>query len=155
MRKQSNGFTLIELIVVVTIMGILAAVGIPKYNLTVESARAADAVGMVQIVANAQRTCVIDNPDNPFTTACLIGAISSSHVLVQSKYLVDNDWNRMNYAYYTCDGAGGGGGCCGDNAIACGQRTAGSYNGWGYRINQSGACSVLTATPATPPCPTF
>ena len=37
--KKSNAFTLIELLIVVAIMGVLAAVGIPTYNNYVENAK--------------------------------------------------------------------------------------------------------------------
>ena len=38
MKKKQNGFTLIELIMVMIILGVLAAVAIPRYLDTIENA---------------------------------------------------------------------------------------------------------------------
>ncbi|MHB8158241.1 MAG: prepilin-type N-terminal cleavage/methylation domain-containing protein [Desulfocucumaceae bacterium] len=53
-KSLSRSFTLIELIVVIIIVGILAAVGISQYSLTVEKARTAEA--KVRIGAMRQLT---------------------------------------------------------------------------------------------------
>ena len=62
MRRKQAGFTLVELVVVLAVLGILAAVAIPKYASHVKEARTAALNG-------------------------LAGAVRSAVVVVQSKYI--------------------------------------------------------------------
>ena len=60
-RNARRGFTLIEMLVVVLIIGILAAVAVPQYQLAVEKSRIAEAITQVRAIANAQKVFFLAN----------------------------------------------------------------------------------------------
>ena len=81
MRNNNNGFTLIELIMVIIIVGILAAVSIPRFAVVIRQSEAASEQGIITQVVDGLETWsmeeFMDNgiktwPDNPFTTLATI-----------------------------------------------------------------------------------
>lgn len=162
------GFTLIELMVVVLIMGILASMSIPYYYKTVETSKATDSVSLGHLLGNANRMYKLDNPgaanaisgriSNSCNGAACTGA-SGACRLVACSYVAQQDWDAASYDYYVCDGSSGGP-CCGnfnaERGVSCTQRKAGAsspYSGWGYRFYDSGRCAEIGS--GTPSCPKF
>ncbi|MCP3675710.1 MAG: prepilin-type N-terminal cleavage/methylation domain-containing protein, partial [Gammaproteobacteria bacterium] len=57
MKKQQSGFTLIELMIVVAIIGILAAIALPAYQDYTKRARYSEIINMSNAVKTAVEIC--------------------------------------------------------------------------------------------------
>ena len=66
MKKKRKAFTLIELIIVIAILGILAAIAIPKYNKSRVKAAETAHLANVQMLRSAAQLKILDE-DEPFT----------------------------------------------------------------------------------------
>ena len=63
MKTKTHGFTLVELMIAVAIIGILAAITYPSYTANIREAKRADAKGALVSLANAMEQWKMQNPD--------------------------------------------------------------------------------------------
>lgn len=61
MSRDAKGFTLMELLVVLIIVGILATLGMPQYGRTVERSRQAEAISILGALRGAQLRFAAEN----------------------------------------------------------------------------------------------
>ena len=156
MKKNKNGFTLVELTVVVVIIGILAAIAIPQYQKTIETSKAANAAAITHMIATANRMYHIDNPGlyaegiiaNGCGTDC--AAATPACKLIACNYIAPRDWSAAASPYTYSVGPA----TCGSGILACSIRNSGPNAGtWGYAYDiATGACTAFMGAPA---CPAF
>ena len=73
MNTAQKGFTLIELMIVVAIIGILAAIAIPQYQNYIAKSQVSRVMGELGGLKTAVETCYLDGK----TAACELGAVQS------------------------------------------------------------------------------
>ena len=83
MRAMQRGFTLIELMIVVTIIGLLAAVAIPGYGQYVRRAHRSEGMAALSALAAAQEKFYLSN--NTYTTD-ITGDLKMSDVTEHGYY---------------------------------------------------------------------
>lgn len=72
-NKSKKGFTLVEIMIVVVIIGLLAAMAIPAFNKVRESAREKAVLNNLRQIASAAQQYILDESVGSVTTSQLEG----------------------------------------------------------------------------------
>ncbi|MEK7388958.1 MAG: type II secretion system protein [Elusimicrobiota bacterium] len=156
MKKDRGGYTLVELLIVIMIIGILSAYGVPQYLRSVETSKADDAVALVNMLGTTNRMFALDH-NSTFAvgqfpnSSCGAGVCPQTPpygacALVYCRYLADMDFSVKSYDGWVC-----GGGACGlGGGVSAVRRKAGSvspYSGWGYTMSMAGRVTAYGGAP--------
>jgi prepilin-type N-terminal cleavage/methylation domain-containing protein len=93
--RGNRGFTIVELIVVITVIGFLAAIAVGAYNKVVNDAKTTKSLALVNTLSTAKSLFVAD----PATTGANIVAFNGGAVDVQ--FALINKYIRINGAVPT------------------------------------------------------
>ena len=100
--ENIKGFTLIEVLVVVLIIGILAAIALPQYQKAVEKSHAAEALANIRTIVNNVELVVLERGED--------GAPYTDHenwiTSLNGGTWVGVDYVTDNFYYYLGDSAG-------------------------------------------------
>lgn len=101
--KKSSGFSLIELMITVAIMGILAAIIYPSYTDYVAKGARADGLASLLRVANLQEQFYLDNKQYA-TDMALLGLGADPYISDNGMYSIDSTGTTSFTAVATAQG---------------------------------------------------
>ncbi|HVE12340.1 MAG TPA: prepilin-type N-terminal cleavage/methylation domain-containing protein [Elusimicrobiota bacterium] len=158
-RGKSRGFTLMEMLTVVIIVGILAAIAVPQYQRTLETSKADDASATAKMIGTTNRMYFLDRRSyadsgsalstGNNSSACSAAPSHPASDLLGCGYLAKQDWDSKPYQFYA------GPTTCGAGNVSCARRRTGSspgtdgtpYKNWGYNVDSNGGVSAIGAAP--------
>ena len=98
LRARGNrGFTIVELIVVITVIGFLAAIAVGAYNKVVNDAKAAKSLALVNTLSTSKSLFVAD----PTTNEANIAAFNAATGTMETQFSMIAKYIRVNGAVPT------------------------------------------------------
>ena len=103
-QRNQNGFTLVELMITIVIVGVLASVAIPLYQANVKRAKASEADAALGSVRTAMRVYYAENGSYP-TQVTYLAPWQLTGVDVDSADMVGRYFPATCYKYKSADGS--------------------------------------------------
>jgi len=94
-----KGFTLVELLIVVAILGIIAAIGFPMYTGYIASARDKEAIASLQAISMMQEQYQLENNLNTYWTSGSSCSSNQTANIETTLFENSNSLNEENFYY--------------------------------------------------------
>ncbi len=104
---RSSGFTLIEILVALVIIGLLAAISLPMYNTYLDKAKLTVSIHTLQTVARAMEDYYTENNScYPPALNITTGEDGNGHIVLDSSLLADFNKNFVSLESYSAPTTG-------------------------------------------------
>jgi|GEM_PF-1817158 len=146
--KNRKGFTLAEVLVVVVIVGVLAAIAVPSFNKTIEASRATDAENTGEQIRTALKGLYLGGNSSNFTgdfdsltgAACPATRVPTNLSEVVSCGLIPNQtWTALPYKFTVMGTAG--------SLKIRARRRSGDFSSWTYDFSVN-SCNASGGAPS-------
>ena len=87
-KRGTQGFTLLELLVVVLIIGILASIALPQYENSVEKSKASEALIILKSLRDQQALCYLERGETDDVSECDQGDGGGDNIFTNSDILI-------------------------------------------------------------------
>ena len=104
LMKDTRGFTLVELMITIVIVGVLASVAIPLYQANVKRAKGAEADATMGSIRTALRVHYAENSAYPIEAAYVAVTTLTNTIDIDSTDMVGKYFPATTYTYISAGG---------------------------------------------------